>query len=46
MNQWRANEEPHDKLHLVDSLRVRMGQMVVKYFEGEVRREDGAIAQY
>ena len=46
MNQWRANEELHDKLHLVDSLRVRMGQMVIKYFEGEVTREDGAIAHY
>ena len=46
MNQWRAHEEPHDKLHLVDSLRVRMGQMVLKYFEGEVTREDGAIAHY
>ena len=46
MNQWRASEEPHDKLHLVDGLRVKMGQMVVKYFEGEMNREDGAIAQY
>ena len=46
MNNWRASEAPHDKLHLVDSLRVRMGQMVLKYFEGEVRRENGAIAQY
>ena len=46
MNQWRATEEPHNKLHLVDGLRVKMGQMVVKYFEGEMNREDGAIAQY
>ena len=31
---------------LVDSPRVRMGQLVLKYFEGEVTREDGAIAHY
>ena len=45
-NQWRASEEVADKLHLVDSLRVRMGKMVVTYFEGEIEREQGAIAQY
>ena len=45
-NRWRANEEPNDKLHLVDGLRVRMGQMVLRYFEGDVKREDGTIAQY
>ena len=31
---------------LVDSPRVRMGQLVLKYFEGKVTREDGAIAHY
>ena len=45
-NHWRASEEVVDKLHLVDSLRVKMGGMVLRYFEGEMAREDGAIAQY
>ena len=45
-NHWRASEPLHDKLHLVDSMRVRMGKMVVKYFEGEMERENGAIANY
>ena len=35
-----------DKVHLADSQRIRMGKMVVKYFVGEMKREDGAIAQY
>ena len=33
-------------IHLVGGLRVKMGQMVIKHFEGEVRRKDVAIAQY
>ena len=45
-NHWRASEAVSDKLHLVDGLRVKMGRMVLKYFEGEMTREDGAIAQY
>ena len=45
-NQWRASEEVHDKLHLVDNMRVRMGRMVISHFEGEIGRENGAIAQY
>ena len=45
-NHWRASEAVSDKLHLVDGLRVKMGRMVLKYFEGEMVREDGAIAQY
>ena len=44
--QHRSSEEVVDKLHLVDSLRVRMGKMVLRYFEGEMDREDGAIAHY
>ena len=46
MNHWRASEPLHDKVHLVDSLRVRMGRMVLSYFEGEIERENGAIANY
>ena len=47
MGQWRASEANHDKLHLGDSLRVRMGKMVVSYFEGEMQREGGGpIWQY
>lgn len=45
-NQWRTSEEVHDKLHLVDQLRVRMQRMVVSHFEGEIDRDNGAIAQY
>ena len=45
-NQWSVSEEVHDKLHLVDQLRVRMKRMVVSHFEGEIDRENGAIAQY
>ena len=46
LNQWSVSEEVHDKLHLVDQLRVRMGRMVLSHFEGEIDRENGAIAQY
>ena len=45
-NHWRASEAMADKVHLADSQRVRMGRMVVSYFEGEMERENGAIAQY
>ena len=45
-NHWRASEAMADKVHLADSQRVRMGRMVVSYFEGEMQRENGAIAQY
>ena len=37
-NQWRASEAWEDKLHLVDKMRVKMGTYVLKYFEGERRR--------
>ena len=45
-NHWRANEQLWDKVHLADALRVRMGKMVLSYFEGEVARENGDIARY
>ena len=46
MGQWRLSEANHDKLRLGDSLRVRMGKRVVRYFEGEMQREGGPIWQY
>ena len=46
MNHWRAREELVDKVHLSDSQRVRMGRMVLSYFEGEMQRENGPIAHY
>ena len=38
MGQWRENEERFDKLHLNDSMRIRMAKMVADYFVGEVQR--------
>ena len=38
MGQWRENEERFDKLHLNDSMRIRMARMVQDYFLGEVQR--------
>ena len=46
MNHWRSSEELRDKVHLVDSQRIRMGKMVLSYFEGEMDRESGSIAHY
>ena len=46
MGQWRSTEARHEKLHLCDAMRIRLGKMVVSYFEGEVMRENGSIAQY
>ena len=46
MGQWRSTEARHEKLHLGDVMRVRMGKMVIDYFKGEVAREDGPIAKY
>ena len=37
-NQWRASEPNWDKLHLSDKWRIRAGQAIVKYFEGERSR--------
>ena len=37
-NQWRASEAWEDKLHLVDQMRVKMRNYVLKYFQGERRR--------
>ena len=34
-NEWRASEAAGDKLHLVDKMRVKMAQYVVKYFQGQ-----------
>ena len=44
--QWRSSEPVHDKLHLDDRMRIRMGQQVVRYFEAEMERENGPIAFY
>ena len=41
-NMWRTSEAREDKLHLVDKMRIKMGQYVVKYFEGE-RRRNGSL---
>ena len=38
MGQWRENEYRFDKLHLNDSMRIRMAKMVADYFVGEVQR--------
>ena len=38
-NDWRATETDHDKLHLKDSLRAKMGKSVVKFFQGELDRK-------
>ena len=43
---WRATEPVHDKLHLSDQLRVRMARGVVRYFQGEVERGAGPVAEY
>ena len=34
-NEWRASEPRHDMLHLSDSMRVKMGRQVLRFFEGE-----------
>ena len=39
-NEWRQSEARDDKLHLVDRQRVKMGQAVVKYFEGSMARRN------
>merc|ERR1711954_137615 len=41
-NFWRASEAKEDKLHLIDRERVKMGQYVLKYFQGE-RRDKGPL---
>ena len=46
MGQWRETEARNDKLHLKDAMRVRLGKMVMSYFQGEVEREGGAILHY
>ena len=37
-NEWRASEAYEDKLHLTDKMGIKMGQYVVKYFQGERER--------
>jgi hypothetical protein len=37
-NQWRQSEPDHDKLHLTDYWRVKLGGAVVKHFQGELAR--------
>ena len=46
MNQWSQTEPRHEKLYLGEALKIRMGKMVVKYFEGEISRENGSISHY
>ena len=46
MGARRASDQRGDKLHLNNKMRFRMAKMVIKYFEGEVEREGGAIAQH
>jgi hypothetical protein len=41
-NEWRASEDYEDKLHLADKMRIKMGQYVVKYFQG-VRDRNGQL---
>ena len=44
-NLWRASESKEDKLHLVDKERVRMGQYILKFFQGE-RRDKGPLINW
>ena len=39
-NEWRQSEARADKLHLVDKQRVKMGQAVIKYFQGTMERNE------
>ena len=41
-NEWRASEAPEDKIHLVDKMRVKMGNYVLKYFQAE-REKKGPL---
>ena len=41
-NLWRSSEGYEDKLHLVDTERIRMGQYILKFFQGE-RRDKGPL---
>jgi hypothetical protein len=36
--QWRQSEPDHDKVHLTDEWRVRMGIQVTRHFKGEMDR--------
>ena len=38
-NEWRVMDKKEDMLHLNDKMRARMGQAVVKYFDGETKRK-------
>ena len=44
MGQWRETEERFDKLHLNDTMRIRMARMVQDYFVGEVQRAQAVNA--
>ena len=37
-SQWRQSEQTRDMVHLNDRWRVRMGQAVLRHFEGEYQR--------
>ena len=38
-NEWRSSEPDHDKLHLSDKMRAKMGKVVVKLFQGVLERK-------
>ena len=42
-HEWRSSEGREDKLHLADYWRVKMGQDVVKYFQGQRRRNSPLV---
>ena len=41
-SQWRQSEQTDDMVHLSDRWRVRMGQAVLRHFQGEYER-NGAL---
>ena len=41
-NEWRASEDYEDKLHVVDKMRVKMGNYVLKFFQAE-REKKGPL---
>ena len=46
IGQWTGSELVHERTQLADPMRIRMSRMVVKYFEGEMSRENGPISRY
>ena len=37
-NEWRHSEPVHDKLHLTDTKRIKMGKSVINFFQGQLER--------